>query len=126
MQRVPDKASGWGAALPRQRDEPGHVDLLDRALQCRRFDPVASHRDVEPFGEDDADLAAFRAAIVDLLGPVSFGDVTYNYKLDGSGWFGLAGPRDLPPAIAEKLFASLKESYIGKAPQHCNDARRKF
>jgi tripartite-type tricarboxylate transporter receptor subunit TctC len=40
-----------------------------------------------------------------------------NYKLDGSGWFGLAGPRDLPPAIAEKLFATLKESYIGKAPQ---------
>jgi hypothetical protein len=27
---------------------------------------------------------SYRAAIVDLLGPVSFGDVTYNYKLDGS------------------------------------------
>lgn len=40
-----------------------------------------------------------------------------NYKLDGSGWFGLVGPRDLPPAIVDKLFATLKENYIGKAPQ---------
>ena len=27
---------------------------------------------------------SYRVAAVDLLGPVSFGDVTYNYKLDGS------------------------------------------
>ena len=27
---------------------------------------------------------SFRAAVVNLLGPVSFGDVTYNYQLDGS------------------------------------------
>ncbi|MCX7315143.1 MAG: tripartite tricarboxylate transporter substrate binding protein [Hyphomicrobiales bacterium] len=40
-----------------------------------------------------------------------------NYKLEGSGWFGLTGPRDLPPAITEKIFATLKEGYIGKAPQ---------
>jgi tripartite-type tricarboxylate transporter receptor subunit TctC len=40
-----------------------------------------------------------------------------NYKLDGSGWFGLVGPRDLPPAIVEKLLTTLKQNYFGKAPQ---------
>jgi tripartite-type tricarboxylate transporter receptor subunit TctC len=40
-----------------------------------------------------------------------------NYKLDGRGWFGLAGPRDLPQPIVDKLYSSLKGGYIGKAPQ---------
>ena len=52
------------ASLLGQRDEPRHVDLLDRTLQRRVFDAVATHRDIETLGQDDADLAVFRAAIV--------------------------------------------------------------
>jgi len=40
-----------------------------------------------------------------------------NYKLDGSGWFGLAGPRDLPKPILDKIYGALKAGYYGKAPQ---------
>src|SRR6185369_2358154 len=47
--------------------DPSHIDLLDRALQRRGFDAVAAHRDVEALGQDDAYLAAFRAAIVTLV-----------------------------------------------------------
>lgn len=32
-----------------------------------------------------------------------------NYPLDGSAWFGLAGPRDLPQPIRDKLYLTLKE-----------------
>jgi len=40
-----------------------------------------------------------------------------NYKLDGSGWFGLAGPKDLPNPIVEKIHGALKAGYYGKEPQ---------
>src|SRR6202795_2907688 len=53
--------------LFRQRDQPGHVDLLDRALQRCGIDAVAAHRDIETLDQDDADLAVFRAAIVALV-----------------------------------------------------------
>ena len=39
------------------------------------------------------------------------------YKLDGSGWFGLAGPRDLPQPVVNRILSSLKEGYFGKEPQ---------
>lgn len=40
-----------------------------------------------------------------------------NYKLDGSGWFGLAGPKDLPKPIVDKIHGVLKAGFYGKAPQ---------
>ena len=39
------------------------------------------------------------------------------FELDGSGWFGLVGPRNLPQPIVDKLYTTLKENYVGKAPQ---------
>lgn len=40
-----------------------------------------------------------------------------NYQLDGTGWFGLTAPRDLPQPIIERLYSVLKDGYFGKAPQ---------
>lgn len=37
--------------------------------------------------------------------------------IDGTGWFGLVGPRDLPKAVSDKLYATLKANYIGKPAQ---------
>jgi tripartite-type tricarboxylate transporter receptor subunit TctC len=39
------------------------------------------------------------------------------YKLDGGGWFGLAGPHNLPQPIVNRILSSLKEGYFGKEPQ---------
>lgn len=39
------------------------------------------------------------------------------YKLDSGGWFGLAGPRDLPRPIVDRIYATLREGYFGKEPQ---------
>ena len=39
------------------------------------------------------------------------------YKLDGSGWFGLAGPRDLPQPVVSRILTALKNGYFGKEPQ---------
>jgi tripartite-type tricarboxylate transporter receptor subunit TctC len=39
------------------------------------------------------------------------------YKLEGGGWFGLAGPRNLPQPIVNRILASLKDGYFGKEPQ---------
>jgi tripartite-type tricarboxylate transporter receptor subunit TctC len=37
--------------------------------------------------------------------------------IDSTGWFGLVGPRDLPQPVGDKLYATLKASYIGKPAQ---------
>jgi tripartite-type tricarboxylate transporter receptor subunit TctC len=39
------------------------------------------------------------------------------YSVDGTGWFGLVGAAGLPKPIADKLYATLKQHYIGKAGQ---------
>jgi tripartite-type tricarboxylate transporter receptor subunit TctC len=39
------------------------------------------------------------------------------YPVDGTGWFGLVGPSDLPMPIVDKLYLTLKRHYIGKAGQ---------
>src|SRR5262249_55591137 len=39
------------------------------------------------------------------------------YSVDGTGWFGLVGASGLPRPIADKLYATLKQHYIGKAGQ---------
>jgi tripartite-type tricarboxylate transporter receptor subunit TctC len=39
------------------------------------------------------------------------------YPVDGSGWFGLVGPRDLAPEIVKKLNATIQQNYIGKSGQ---------
>jgi tripartite-type tricarboxylate transporter receptor subunit TctC len=39
------------------------------------------------------------------------------YAVDGTGWFGLVGAAGLPKPIADKLYATLKQHYIGKAGQ---------
>src|SRR5262245_57000802 len=38
-------------------------------------------------------------------------------SIEGTGWFGLVGPRDLPKAVSDKLYATLKANYIGKPAQ---------
>ena len=39
------------------------------------------------------------------------------YNVDGTGWFGLVGAAGLPRPIADKLYAALRQHYIGKAGQ---------
>ena len=43
--------------------------------------------------------------------------IELGYAIDGAGWFGLVGPRDLPKAVSDKLYATLKANYIGKKAQ---------
>ncbi|WP_161138943.1 tripartite tricarboxylate transporter substrate-binding protein [Propylenella binzhouense] len=45
------------------------------------------------------------------------------YPTYGTGWFGLVGPKDLPQEIVDKLWTTLQESYIGKAPQQALAAK---
>lgn len=39
------------------------------------------------------------------------------YNIDGGGWFGLVGPRDLPRPIVDRIYAALRDGYFGKEPQ---------
>jgi tripartite-type tricarboxylate transporter receptor subunit TctC len=39
------------------------------------------------------------------------------YSVDGTGWFGLVGAAGLPKPVADKLYATLRQHYIGKAGQ---------
>ncbi len=39
------------------------------------------------------------------------------YPVDGSGWFGLVGPRDLAPEIVKKLHMTIEQNFIGKSGQ---------
>jgi tripartite-type tricarboxylate transporter receptor subunit TctC len=39
------------------------------------------------------------------------------YPVDGAGWFGLVGPRDLAPEIVNKLHSTIEQNYVGKSGQ---------
>src|SRR5439155_19373201 len=39
------------------------------------------------------------------------------YSVDGTGWFGLVGAAGLPKPVADKLYATLRQHYIGKPGQ---------
>jgi tripartite-type tricarboxylate transporter receptor subunit TctC len=39
------------------------------------------------------------------------------YPVDGSGWFGLVGPRDLGPGIVKKLHMTIEQNFVGKSGQ---------
>jgi tripartite-type tricarboxylate transporter receptor subunit TctC len=45
------------------------------------------------------------------------------YPAYGDGWFGLIGPKNLPKPIVDKLYATFKDHYYGKQPQHSLVAR---
>ena len=39
------------------------------------------------------------------------------YPIDGTGWFGLVGPSGVPQPVVDKLYAALRQHYIGQSGQ---------